>query len=221
MFMAGDKIRIHVYEDPQHRHELYTPNYGKPLEVYEKADVPGYRGESTLGVDWILDNGETVFTPLDDFGETLVTMYRVNALPVDLELDEFARLYAPDPNEVLTPAEHLARSLKRATHAAMLFAEEDDGGTCNFDSPALDFVACGLKEKDAERVIESLNLRCFTWKPFKNHRGEDGRMIRAPKFLVICGFQSGQANRRTRMAEAFCRRLNADGCECMMYYQMD
>ena len=72
MFMAGDKIRIHVYEDPQHRHELYTANYGKPLEVYEKDDVPGYHGESTLGVDWTLDDGETVFTPLDDFGEPLV-----------------------------------------------------------------------------------------------------------------------------------------------------
>ena len=78
-----------------------------------------------------------------------------------------------------------------------------------------------MKEKDAERVIESVGLSCFTWKPFKDHCNEDGSMVRAPKYLVIGGFQHGQASLHTRMAEAFCRSMNADGCETMMYYQMD
>lgn len=140
---------------------------------------------------------------------------------IDMELDEFAELYAPDLNEDPTPAEKLTRALKRAGHAARLFADEDDGGTCNFDAPVLDYAACGLKERDAVELIESLGLSCYDWKPFRNHRGPDGKMIRAPKYLVINGFQHGQGNRRTKMAEAFCQRLIADGIEAGMYYQMD
>lgn len=221
MIMAGDKIRIHVYSDPEHNHEIYTLNYCKPLEVYEKTGVPGYGDNGVLGVDWIRDDGETIFAPLDDFGDVLATMYRVNPLPVDLTPGEFTSLYAPDPDEELTAPEKLTRALRRATFAALLRANEDDGGTCNFDSPALDFAACGIKEKDAAQLIESLGLNSFVWKPFKNHRNDDGTMIRAPKYLVICGFQRGQGNCRTRMAEAFCASMNADGCETMMYYQMD
>ena len=222
MIMAGDQIRIHVYNDPEHLHEVYTANYGKNLEVYEKQGVPGYGDNGVLGVDWIREDGETIFAPLDDFGDVLVKMYRVNPLPIDLELDEFVKLYAPPEGEQIDAAEKLRRAIERAKHAALaVIGDGEDGGTCNFDSPALDFVACGMKEKDAERLLESAGLRSFPWKPFKNHRGEDGTMIRAPKFLVICGFQHGQANLRTRMAEAFCRRMNVDGCETRMYYQMD
>ena len=222
MIMAGDKIRIHVYEDPEHHHELYTANYGKTLDVYEKTGVAGYGDEGVLGVDWVREDGETVFAPLDDFGEVLAVMYRVNPLPVDLELDEFVKLYAPPEGEQLSAAEKLRRALLRAWHKALtVIGDGEDGGTCNFDSPALDFAACGMKQKEAEQLIESVGLRCYDWKPFKNCRGADGKMIRHPKYLVICGFQQGQGNCRTRMACEFCRSLNLDGCEAMMYYQMD
>jgi len=33
MIMAGDKIRIHVFNDPEHHHEIYTSNYGKTLDL--------------------------------------------------------------------------------------------------------------------------------------------------------------------------------------------
>jgi len=222
MIMAGDKIRIHVFNDPEHHHEVYTANYGKTLEVYAKNNIPGYGADNVLGVDWIREDGQTVFAPLDDFGDVLTMMYRVNPLPVDLELDEFVKLYAPPEGETLDSAEKLRRALARAMHKAFVAGEDDeDGGTCNFDSPALDFAACGMKEKDAEHLIESMGMSSFTWKPFKGHRNEDGTITRAPKFLVIGGFQCGQANRRTRMAEAFCHSMNADGCETRMYYQMD
>lgn len=222
MIMAGDKIRIHVFNDPEHHHEIITPNYGKTLEVYEKAGVPGYGGNSTLGVDWVMEDGETVFAPLDDFGDVLATMYRVDPLPIDLELDEFVRLYAPPEGEVLDASEKLRRALLRARHVALAVGEDDeDGGTCNFDSPALDFAVCGITKADAERTIKAVGLSCFDWKPFKNYRGSDGKVIKSPTFLVIGGFQRGQGNRRTRMAEAFCDHMNNDGCETRMYYQMD
>ena len=46
-----------------------------------------------------------------------------------------------------------------------------------------------------------------------------GRMWRGA--VIINGFQHGQAERRSRMAEAFRDSMKADGYECMMYYQMD
>ncbi len=223
MIMAGDKIRIHVFNDPEHHHEVYTANYGKTLEVYEKSDVPGYGDNSVLGVDWIREDGETIFAPLDDFGDVLVKMYRVNPLPVDLEPEEFARLYAPPEGEQIDASEKLRRALERAKHKAYaaMGDEDDDGGTCNFDSPVLDFSACGLKKAAAEKIIADADLSCYDWRPFKSHRGEDGKLIKAPTYLVIVGFQRGQGFLRTRMAEAFCNSLNNDGIESGMYYQMD
>lgn len=222
MIMTGDKIRIRIYNDPEHRFEVITANRDRTLEVYEKTGVPGYGDESVPGVDWIREDGETDFVPLDDFGEVLVEMERVDPLPVDLEWDEFVRLYAPPAGEKVDAPEKLRRALMRAWHKALAaIGDGDDGGTCNFDSPAVDFRACGLTEQAAIRVIEQAGLRCYDWKPFRGYRDADGRLVRAPKFLVICGFQHGQANLRTTMAEAFCHSMNADGCECRMYYQMD
>ena len=222
MIMAGDKIKIRIYQDPEHHHEIITPNFGKALDVYEKDGVPGYGENSVLGVDWIREDGETVFVPLDDFGDVLVIFQRVNPLPIDLEAEEFERLYAPPEGEKIDAAEKLRRALIRAGHAALAaIGDGDDGGTCNFDSPVLDFKACGLKKADAEKIIGDLGLRCFDWKPFRSHRDENGKLIKAPTYLVICGFQHGQAYLRTRMAEAFCNSLNSQGIESGMYYQMD
>lgn len=140
---------------------------------------------------------------------------------VDIEADEFARLFAPQNAAEMDAVERLTRALKRAAIASVAHICDDDGGTCNFDSPALDFAACGMTRARAEEAIKSVGLYCHDWKPFKNHRGEDGKLVKAPTFLVISGFQSGQGLRRTRMAEAFCQQLNEDGFEAGMYYQMD
>ena len=140
---------------------------------------------------------------------------------VDMSIEEFEELYAPPKDEQLTMAEHLNRALRRARYAAQMFRDHDDGGTSNFDSPTLDFAACGLKRKDAESVIRDLGMTCFDWKPFKNHRDADGKLIKAPVYLVIGGFQSGQGYRHTKMSEAFCNSMNRDGFESGMYYQMD
>lgn len=140
---------------------------------------------------------------------------------VDLDESEFAKLYAIDGEQIESMEERLAWALKRAAIASVSHLIDDDGGTCNFDSPAFDFSACGMRKAEAERVINDIGLRCFDWKPFKNHRGDDGKIIKAPTYLVISGFQSGQGYRHTHMAEAFCRSMNADGFETQMYYQMD
>ena len=118
-------------------------------------------------------------------------------------------------------AEQLHRALDRATAAALMAIRDgEDGGTCNFDAPALEVSALQLTRAEAEDVIRAAGLRSFEWKPFRGRR-ENGRLIKAPVFLTINGFQRGQGNLRTRMSEAFCESLRRDGIPCGMYYQMD
>lgn len=140
---------------------------------------------------------------------------------VDIEADEFARLFGAENTGDMNAVERLSRALKRAAFSSALHICDDDGGTCNFDSPVLDYAACSMSKADAEAAIKAVGLHCHDWKPFRNHRGDDGKLVVAPTYLVISGFQSGQGLRRTRMAEAFCQQLNEDGFEAGMYYQMD
>lgn len=105
--------------------------------------------------------------------------------------------------------QRLTDSLRRAASAAEKFAAVEDSGTCNFDSPALDFRANGMTKARAEAAIKAAGLRCYDWRCF------------GVTMLVICGFQRGQAYRHTKMAEAFYEALKADGYDCTMYYQAD
>lgn len=140
---------------------------------------------------------------------------------IEMDMDEFGQLYAVDADQIDDPVERLAWALKRAAIASVSVITEQDGGTCNFDSPALYYAACGISRAEAQGAVESVGLHCHEWQPFRNRRGDDGKIVKAPTYLVISGFQSGQGNRRTKMAEAFCQSLTSDGFETQMYYQMD
>lgn len=107
--------------------------------------------------------------------------------------------------------EELKKALEKAIAVAQKAKTNDDGGTCNFDSPTLDYRAMKMSKAKAIETIESVGLRCFEW------TGWGGRILG----LVICGCFAGQANCRTRMAEAFHESLKADGIASGMYYQMD
>ena len=99
----------------------------------------------------------------------------------------------------------LTKALKKAKEAAQAYANTEDGGTCNFDSPAIDYREMHMSKAKAEEAITAAGLSCFEW----NRR------------FVVCGIGSGQGNRRTRMAEAAYESLKADGIAATMYYQMD
>lgn len=107
--------------------------------------------------------------------------------------------------------EALRKALERAKHAAELASQADDGGTCNFDSPTLDYRAMRMSKKKAIETIEQTGLWCFEW------HGYGGSILG----LVLCGMTKGQGNCRTAMAEAFNKSLKADGIESGMYYQCD
>jgi len=101
----------------------------------------------------------------------------------------------------------LTKALKKAKEAAQAYANTEDGGTCNFDSPAIDYRKMHMSKAKAEEAITAAGLRCFEWNSW------------AGKRLVVCGIGSGQG--RTRMAEAAYESLKADGIAVTMYYQMD
>ena len=97
--------------------------------------------------------------------------------------------------------------------AAKLVAESatgDDGGTCNFDSPAL-VIPEGMTYQQVAACCKAACVTCFDWRPFK--KGE--------KLAVIGCAGIGQGNRRTAGAEAACKYLESKGWKCGMYYQMD
>lgn len=124
---------------------------------------------------------------------------------VDISAEDFEALFAPDA--ALTPAEKLTNALKRAAIAAAPLLDREDGGTCNFDAPTLNCQACGLNMTMAKEAVKAAGLMGREW-------GRTGA-------LIINGFMSGQGNRRTAMAEAFSKSLNAQGYSSGMYYQMD
>ena len=103
----------------------------------------------------------------------------------------------------------LTTALEQAKIAAQLYANSEDGGTCNFDSPVIDYRAMHMSKTKAEEAIRAAGLRCFLWKSYGGMR------------LVVCGIGCGQGNRNTRMAEAAEKSLKAAGMVTSMYYQMD
>lgn len=100
----------------------------------------------------------------------------------------------------------LTTALEQAKKAAQLYVNTEDGGTCNFDNPVIDYRAMHMSKAKAEEAIRAAGLRCFGWKSYGGMR------------LVVCGIGYGQGNRNTRMAEAAEKALKAAGIETGMYY---
>ena len=104
--------------------------------------------------------------------------------------------------------EQIAKAIRKAAEAAQVVATIDDGGTCNFDCAYIRVP--GMREQQAKAIEEAsgLHLHLYTYR-------WHGRI------LQLTGGLSGQGARRTKMAEAMCASLRADGVDASMYYQMD
>lgn len=105
----------------------------------------------------------------------------------------------PDTTTLLTI------SLIRAKLEAKKYANVDDGGTSNFDTPVL---RLGSEWTD-ERIERAFNLTGL--RPYR---------ISKISVLVLDAVE-GQGFRRTAMAEAFRDSLRASGYEAYVDYQMD
>ena len=111
--------------------------------------------------------------------------------------------------EIRTSADlkELNNALLNAVTAAAMLDETEDGGTCNFDSVI-------LKIKIPAQFVPQ------TWVELDKMLVRDyGKMWRGCYMVDIP--LSGQANRRTRMAEAACKELNNAGYNAFLYYQCD
>lgn len=82
-----------------------------------------------------------------------------------------------------------------------------DGGSCNFDSPVLTLP--GARAATVAKIAKEagVELSETTW------LGKRRWFVRTTT--------NGQANRRSRMAEAACRVLRNAGLDAMMFYHAD
>lgn len=102
----------------------------------------------------------------------------------------------------------LRSALINASLYASDFKDEDDGGTCNFDTVTIRLPRWPYaKLKEMVATIPGLRIS-------KHYCGVAGT-------FMIHGFEHGQANRRTSMVEAFSRRLCELGYDSGVYYVMD
>ena len=86
-----------------------------------------------------------------------------------------------------------------------------DGGTCNFDSPAL-YIPDGMTYQQVAACCACAGVSCYDWKPSKH----------SPALVVLCSCAGiGQADRRTKGAESAQHFLQEHGWNCTMYYRMD
>lgn len=90
---------------------------------------------------------------------------------------------------------------------ALTIEDNDDGGTCNFDAPAI--VANRWKESLVQQAAKEAGLSAFKWRPYRNT-------------MFVFGVPGpGQGNMRTRKAEAMTAYLKSKGYDAIMYCQMD
>lgn len=99
----------------------------------------------------------------------------------------------------------LEAAICKAEAAAQKYADTEDGGTCNFDTPI-------IKVKATERQLAQMD-----WQVFKvGKRQPDG----GTWYQILINL-SGQGNRRTRMAEAAAKSLQESGYNASVYYEVD
>lgn len=105
--------------------------------------------------------------------------------------------------------ERLTEALRRAITAAELAVAEnpEDGGTCNFDSPAL--LLPRWNEKRVEEAAKKAGCGCFKWD------------CCGTGYFVFPIRVGGQGNSRTLAAETAKDSLAAEGYHASVYYQMD
>lgn len=92
-------------------------------------------------------------------------------------------------------------AIDKAKDESMKFANSEDGGSCNFDTPVLSL-------KATKTQLQGLPLTKITYGLWKGDWFVD-----LPLY--------GMGNRRTRMAEAIAHSLRESGFDASVYYQLD
>lgn len=107
----------------------------------------------------------------------------------------------------MTKYELLTESLLAAKAAAETHANDDDGGTCNFDTAFIRLPRWNRQQ--TIKAFENAGLRTDAWNIFGGSA------------YMVLGCYTGQGDRRTNQAEAIRDCLESSGYEAHVYYQMD
>ena len=170
------------------------------------------RGKTTLTINAArLEPGRYEVAALLDPGDEL-ELISTTSEEVALQLfDQMIERYAPNftRRKITKRMQQLIDALNAAKLAALAVCDmNDDGGTCNRDSPSLALPK--FAAADVEACAKAAGLRCFSWKLFGSRR-----------WVFTVPEPCGQGDNRSRMAEAMCAHLKASGYDALMYYQMD
>ncbi len=103
----------------------------------------------------------------------------------------------------------LRDDLASAFAETLIVEETEDGGTCNVDSAVVKLP--GWDRAKVKQAVQEANGTAFLW--------TQGRITFG--WCISPRGGSGQANRRTRRAEAISEAMELRGYETSMYYQMD
>lgn len=121
---------------------------------------------------------------------------------------EYRWKYSEQPHATLAKK---YKDLKTALIEAIRTAEEsdtpEDGGTCNFDAPAIR--GDRWRESMVKQAAREAGTTAFKWKPYHN------------TYYVFGVPGGGQANRRSRKAEAITETLKSLGYDALEYSAMD
>ena len=113
-------------------------------------------------------------------------------------------------------AQELLRIVDAITEAQRVAQERhvgtEDGGTCNFDAPAL-FLP-DLQPYEVEAIATAAQCHVFQWETSK-------KRPHYRYFVFSTPYNSGQGNRNTRMAETMADVLRDLGYDSTVYYQID
>lgn len=115
--------------------------------------------------------------------------------------------YKASAEELTGKYAKLRADLEAAIAETADLEQTEDGGTCNFDSPAL-FLPRWNGEK-VKQAAKEAGCGAFKW----SFCGSGRWVFSIPT--------SGQANRRSRRADAVCKALKEKGYNATMYLQMD
>ena len=102
----------------------------------------------------------------------------------------------------------LVAALKAAADAGRAALTGEDGGACNFDSPALSLPH--MTEKQVSACAKAAGTTVFVWRLYGQRLWVFNVPVSGP-----------QGNDRTRQAEAMTASLAAAGYDALTYSQMD
>lgn len=170
------------------------------IDQIKNTDLKNYRISTVFLPDFKKYETMVFCKKINDEIECKRSETRFNAL--NLHRD-FVKQFAENKEAV-----KIGEILKAANLEAQKFINEPDGGTCNFDAPVIYLKGKRSNFIDQIEAAAGLELSKLSGKYWGG-------------FYTVLINSSGQAARRTKMAETAANYMKKAGLETAVYYAMD